>query len=45
MSTRLHRDKSATALKLNELGRVTLRTQVPLLLDEYSRNAAPGRSS
>jgi bifunctional enzyme CysN/CysC len=38
----LHRDKSATALKLNELGRVTLRTQVPLLLDEYTRNAATG---
>ena len=38
----LHRDKGATALKLNELGRVTLRTQVPLLLDEYSRNAATG---
>ncbi|WP_319437713.1 sulfate adenylyltransferase subunit CysN [Mycobacterium sp. RTGN5] len=38
----LHRDKSATALKLNELGRVTLRTQAPLLLDEYSRNAATG---
>lgn len=38
----LHRDKSATALKLNELGRVTLRTQVPLLLDEYSRNSATG---
>ncbi|WP_199255391.1 sulfate adenylyltransferase subunit CysN [Mycolicibacterium mengxianglii] len=38
----LHRDKSATALKLNELGRVTLRTQQPLLLDEYSRNAATG---
>ena len=38
----LHRDKSATALKLNELGRVTLRTQVPLLLDEYSRNASTG---
>ena len=38
----LHRDKSATALKLNELGRVSLRTQVPLLLDEYSRNAATG---
>jgi bifunctional enzyme CysN/CysC len=38
----LHRDKSATALKLNELGRVTMRTQVPLLLDEYSRNAATG---
>src|SRR5258708_22702202 len=38
----LHRDKSATALKLNELGRITLRTQVPLLLDEYSRNSATG---
>jgi bifunctional enzyme CysN/CysC len=38
----LHRDKSATALKLNELGRVTLRTQVPLLLDEYARNSATG---
>jgi bifunctional enzyme CysN/CysC len=38
----LHRDKSATALKINELGRVTLRTQVPLLLDEYSRNAVTG---
>ena len=38
----LHRDKSATALKLNELGRVSLRTQVPLMLDEYTRNAATG---
>ena len=38
----LHRDKSATALKINELGRITLRTQVPLLLDEYSRNSATG---
>ena len=38
----LHRDKSATALKLNELGRVSLRTQVPLLLDEYTRNSATG---
>lgn len=38
----LHRDKSATALKLNELGRISLRSQVPLLLDEYSRNAATG---
>ncbi|OBK13549.1 adenylyl-sulfate kinase [Mycobacterium asiaticum] len=38
----LHRDKTATALKLNELGRITLRTQVPLLLDEYSRNASTG---
>jgi bifunctional enzyme CysN/CysC len=38
----LHRDKSATALKLNELGRVTLRTQAPLLLDEYARNSVTG---
>lgn len=38
----LHRDKTATALKLNELGRVSLRTQVPLLLDEYTRNASAG---
>ncbi|MCN4326024.1 adenylyl-sulfate kinase [Mycobacterium tuberculosis] len=38
----LHRDKTATALKLNELGRVLLRTQVPLLLDEYTRNASTG---
>ncbi|ANI41292.1 adenylyl-sulfate kinase [Mycolicibacterium vaccae] len=38
----LHRDKTATALKLNELGRISLRSQVPLLLDEYSRNAATG---
>ncbi|UXA16769.1 adenylyl-sulfate kinase [Mycobacterium sp. SMC-4] len=38
----LHRDKSATALKLNELGRISLRSQVPLLLDEYSRNPATG---
>jgi bifunctional enzyme CysN/CysC len=38
----LHRDKSATALKLNELGRISLRSQVPLLLDEYTRNASTG---
>jgi bifunctional enzyme CysN/CysC len=29
-------------LKLNELGRISLRTQVPLLLDEYTRNASTG---
>ncbi len=38
----LHRDKSATALKLNEMGRISLRTQVPLMLDEYSSNSATG---
>ncbi|MCW2649155.1 MAG: cysNC [Mycobacterium sp.] len=38
----LHRDQSATALKLNELGRIALRTRAPLILDEYSRNASTG---
>ncbi len=38
----LHRDKAATALKLNELGRISLRAQTPLLLDEYSRSAGTG---
>jgi bifunctional enzyme CysN/CysC len=38
----LHRDKTATALKLNELGRISLRTQIPLLLDGYTRNASTG---
>jgi len=38
----LHRDKTATALRLNDLGRISLRTQVPLLLDEYTRNASTG---
>ncbi|WP_299563618.1 adenylyl-sulfate kinase [uncultured Mycolicibacterium sp.] len=38
----LERDKSATALKLNELGRISLRSQTPLLLDEYQRNQATG---
>jgi bifunctional enzyme CysN/CysC len=38
----LHRDKGVTALKLNELGRVSFRSQVPLLLDEYTRNATIG---
>ncbi|MEI7716390.1 MAG: adenylyl-sulfate kinase [Mycobacterium sp.] len=38
----LHRDKTAKALQLNELGRISLRTRVPLLLDEYTRNASTG---
>ncbi len=38
----LHRDKTATALKLNELGRISLRTRIPLLLDEYTRNSSTG---
>ncbi|MEO3922736.1 GTP-binding protein [Micromonosporaceae bacterium B7E4] len=38
----LHRDESATELKLNEIGRVRLRTTVPLLADEYRRNRTTG---
>jgi bifunctional enzyme CysN/CysC len=38
----LHRDESATSLALNEIGRVRLRTTVPLLCDEYRRNRTTG---
>jgi bifunctional enzyme CysN/CysC len=38
----LHRDESATSLGLNEIGRVRLRTTVPLLADEYRRNRTTG---
>jgi bifunctional enzyme CysN/CysC len=38
----LHRDETADALALNEIGRVRLRTTVPLLADEYRRNRATG---
>jgi bifunctional enzyme CysN/CysC len=38
----LHRDEAATELKLNEIGRVTLRTTKPLLCDDYRRNRATG---
>ncbi|MEV6816120.1 sulfate adenylyltransferase subunit CysN [Micromonospora sp. NPDC051296] len=38
----LHRDESATELRLNEIGRVRLRTTVPLLADEYRRNRTTG---
>ena len=34
----LHRDEDADALALNEIGRVTLRTTMPLFFDEYRRN-------
>jgi bifunctional enzyme CysN/CysC len=33
----LHRDHEATELGLNEIGRVSLRTTVPLFFDEYGR--------
>jgi bifunctional enzyme CysN/CysC len=38
----LHRDESATELSLNEIGRVRLRTTVPLLCDQYRRNRTTG---
>ncbi len=38
----LHRDESAMELGLNEIGRVRLRTTVPLLADEYRRNRTTG---
>ncbi len=38
----LHRDEDATALGLNEIGRITVRTQSPLFFDEYRRNRDTG---
>jgi bifunctional enzyme CysN/CysC len=38
----LHRDESADSLSLNDIGRVRLRTTVPLMADEYSRNRTTG---
>jgi bifunctional enzyme CysN/CysC/sulfate adenylyltransferase subunit 1 len=38
----LHRDQETQELGLNEIGRVKLRTTVPLLADPYSRNRETG---
>jgi bifunctional enzyme CysN/CysC len=38
----LHRDEKASGLSLNEIGRVKLRTTVPLLADDYRRNRTTG---
>ena len=38
----LHRDEQSQGLTLNEIGRVRLRTTVPLFFDEYRRNRATG---
>jgi bifunctional enzyme CysN/CysC len=38
----LHRDEGAPGLSLNEIGRVKLRTTVPLLADDYRRNRTTG---
>jgi bifunctional enzyme CysN/CysC len=38
----LHRDIGATELGLNDIGRITLRLSVPLIVDPYRRNRATG---
>ena len=38
----LHRDESATALDLNEVGRLTLRVTQPIYYDSYRRNHSTG---
>lgn len=38
----LHRDQAPQELRVNEIGRVQLRTTVPLLCDSYSKNRATG---
>jgi len=38
----LHRDEQAESLTLNEIGRVSLRTTSPLMVDEYKRNRTTG---
>jgi bifunctional enzyme CysN/CysC len=38
----LHRDQTATALAMNEIGRATIRTTTPLLFDPYHRNRITG---
>ena len=38
----LHRDETITQLRLNDIGRVTLRTTSPLLFDDYRRNRQTG---
>ncbi len=38
----LHRDENVGALALNDVGRIRLRTTVPLFLDEYRRNRTTG---
>jgi bifunctional enzyme CysN/CysC len=38
----LHREDDATELSLNEIGRIALRTQLPLFYDDYRRNRTTG---
>ncbi|KLR59857.1 sulfate adenylyltransferase subunit 1 [Actinobacteria bacterium IMCC26207] len=38
----LHRDEAAETLQLNEMGRVSIRTTLPLFFDEYRRSRETG---
>jgi bifunctional enzyme CysN/CysC len=38
----LHRDETADQLGLNDIGRIHLRSTVPLFVDDYRRNRATG---
>lgn len=38
----LHRDETAEQLGLNDIGRIHLRSTVPLFVDDYRRNRATG---
>jgi bifunctional enzyme CysN/CysC len=38
----IHRDEEATQLGLNEIGRLTLRTTSPVMVDSYRRNRTTG---
>ncbi len=38
----LHRDEEATELTLNEIGRISFRSTLPLFVDEYRRNRETG---
>jgi bifunctional enzyme CysN/CysC len=38
----LHRDHEADELKLNEIGRIALRTSAPVMVDPYARNRTTG---
>ncbi|MEY2454759.1 MAG: bifunctional enzyme CysN/CysC [Acidimicrobiaceae bacterium] len=38
----LHRDDDVSELTLNEIGRIALRTQLPLFFDDYRRNRTTG---
>ncbi len=38
----MHRDEEATEISLNEIGRISFRSTMPLFVDEYRRNRTTG---